>query len=1169
MMKNHNFYGHPTRIIKKSWNGSTLDLTDSTELSILNNTANDNWFIGQISRQSVSKIRDETETVITNNYYNSGTGAPYLTYIHKDETNEVKKNYTYDIFGNIENITISALNDPTIHSSNRIKTTMNLYSSTGRFPESTINPLGFESSYLFDGVSGLIVSKTDEENNLTESYEYDGLGRKQRTIKKEGTEILTTLHWASGHADAPTGATVFKLIQKSGMADEYIFSDKHGRELRSVTNNFDGEKIYIDKLYNSKSQLWKESLPYSPGTTVHYTEYTYDNYGRISQIDYPDGRFEGYYYGQNYTRIKSGKGPNYRYSYKYTNSLGEIIRMRDSESKNVYTHFYPNGLPKSYDYGNGYKVELEYDINGNRTMISDPNAGSIISAYNAWGELLSQTDYRGNSTEFKYDILSRLVEEKQSSSVGLINTKTFTYDPAQYTGVLEKVSQTHRKSEMTYDYDHFGRITKETEIYYTDDAETQFMTVGFEKEYDELGRVDKRIYPSGFEVDYSYNEFGDLKSMNALGITIWQCEEVNDLGQIFEYSMGNSATQIGYNSYGELQSMDLSSKLLLSYSFDDFGNMASRGKPVQYFNETFEYDNMNRLKEAELKIDHNPYPGNDFSIEYDNNGFGNMVSKSDVGDFRYVDTIGGVTAGPHAFTRIDNLVDYMPPNQNITYTCFNKVATIEENLPNDDVQHLEIIYGVDDQRRQSVYTLNENEIKTKYFFGDYEEIEEDGITMAYHFIHSPNGLCAVYEAEKDAITDSIPSILWHINTDHLGSIAYMEDASNSSNIKEYSFTAWGLSRDPDAWAELNTQPLYADRGFTGHEHLSEFNLINMNGRVYDPITARFLSPDPYIQMPGMRSGFNRYSYCLNNPLVYTDPSGEFIFSFFLPGVGTLIDAACWGAVIGGYSGYQIGQAAGAEGIQLVGYIAGGAIIGAGAGAAGVALGTAAAAGTTGLEAAVTSGFIGGMTSGAINGGGMTALSGGSGHDIIGGIVQGAVVGGISGMAGGATFQATNDLLMNAPNWIPNNTISYLSGSTASRATANLLTGSSFEGFGRDLFLDPGLLIPATMDVVSIIPPLFNNVIDRKISETGNKNDLEIELNPFKTHTDENGNLMTEPNYNISFTSSEKTISAFGGLFQNTIPGKSQSYHIEGIPYLQLFSNYRSLVFSLYNTRLYR
>ncbi len=48
----------------------------------------------------------------------------------------------------------------------------------------------------------------------------------------------------------------------------------------------------------------------------------------------------------------------------------------------------------------------------------------------------------------------------------------------------------------------------------------------------------------------------------------------------------------------------------------------------------------------------------------------------------------------------------------------------------------------------------------------------------------------------------------------------------------------------------------------------------MNGRVYDPTTSRFLSPDPYVQMPGVRSGFNRYSYCLNNPLIYTDPSGE-------------------------------------------------------------------------------------------------------------------------------------------------------------------------------------------------------------------------------------------------------------------------------------------------------
>ena len=65
------------------------------------------------------------------------------------------------------------------------------------------------------------------------------------------------------------------------------------------------------------------------------------------------------------------------------------------------------------------------------------------------------------------------------------------------------------------------------------------------------------------------------------------------------------------------------------------------------------------------------------------------------------------------------------------------------------------------------------------------------------------------------------------------------------------------------------------RGYTGHEHYMECGLINMNGRMYDPLTARFLSPDPYVQMPDNPQNFNRYAYCLNNPLMYTDPSGEF------------------------------------------------------------------------------------------------------------------------------------------------------------------------------------------------------------------------------------------------------------------------------------------------------
>jgi hypothetical protein len=52
----------------------------------------------------------------------------------------------------------------------------------------------------------------------------------------------------------------------------------------------------------------------------------------------------------------------------------------------------------------------------------------------------------------------------------------------------------------------------------------------------------------------------------------------------------------------------------------------------------------------------------------------------------------------------------------------------------------------------------------------------------------------------------------------------------------------------------------------------------MNGRLYDPVLSVFISPDNFVQEPANSLNFNRYSYCLNNPLIYTDPSGDIIFT---------------------------------------------------------------------------------------------------------------------------------------------------------------------------------------------------------------------------------------------------------------------------------------------------
>ncbi len=106
-------------------------------------------------------------------------------------------------------------------------------------------------------------------------------------------------------------------------------------------------------------------------------------------------------------------------------------------------------------------------------------------------------------------------------------------------------------------------------------------------------------------------------------------------------------------------------------------------------------------------------------------------------------------------------------------------------------------------------------------------------------------------------------------------------------LQRLRYDAWGQRINPDnseILAQLTlTSPLhtrFTPRGYTGHEMLDAHGLIHMNGRIYDPKLGRFLQADPIIQFPHYTQGQNRYSYVLNNPLTYTDPSGYFIGKLF-------------------------------------------------------------------------------------------------------------------------------------------------------------------------------------------------------------------------------------------------------------------------------------------------
>ena len=111
-----------------------------------------------------------------------------------------------------------------------------------------------------------------------------------------------------------------------------------------------------------------------------------------------------------------------------------------------------------------------------------------------------------------------------------------------------------------------------------------------------------------------------------------------------------------------------------------------------------------------------------------------------------------------------------------------------------------------------------------------------------------------------------------ILVDALGSIdALVGSSGKLAPVKYDPFGARVQASDPTV--HMTTAPGDLRAGFTGHDHDDDVDLIDMIGRVYDPVQQRFLSVDPPAPDPVDGQAYNPYAYVRNNPLNATDPTG--------------------------------------------------------------------------------------------------------------------------------------------------------------------------------------------------------------------------------------------------------------------------------------------------------
>jgi RHS repeat-associated protein len=810
------------------------------------------------------------KTAIT---YDAAKGYRKQVIENKDAALQLTTDYTYDNIGNMLTSKQSGTGiTPVTVNSN--------YDATKRFLIKTFTlPASSVSTFTYDSWGRVLMEKDETlaSNILSTVHTYDNWGNRTSTVLPDGTKNTIKRGWNNDYAKC-----YFTLTQGTAQPWVKTWYDNKGREVLVETIGPKSAGIKHKTTYNGKGEVMTKEVQTASLTTTE--NFTYDVRGRLASSSNSTGMNVVY----TYDNRKVTTTNNGRVYIKTIDPWGGVKTVTDPVSSIAYT-YKSLGKPQSITTG-GATVSITYDAIGNQTALSDPNAGTSTFTYDAAGRLIKQIDGKGKTTVNVYDALGRL----STTTIDGIAT-AYTYGTSGNDLLLLTKLQTGN-NYTAYTYDKYGRIaTEKRQVEGTGLLE-------FSYAYNTQGQLSTATYPGSLQVSNQYDAYGNVLKVLTGTQSVW--ELTGETGLVSTVQLGGTLTATRTrNAQGLLTNLKTvkGSTVLhnMDFVFDGTtGNLMSRTGMVPQ-TESFSYDNVDRL----TSVKHGTSAV--MSMDYKPNG--NINSKTGLGQYSY-------GTKPHAVTGVDNTSKLVSTeNQIINYTAFNKVSGISEKVGADNFE-LNFTYGPNQQRWKTILKKNGNVARTTVFAGNYETITENGQTKQLYYISGGDGLAAIY-VKQSGQSDKI----YYPHFDHLGSIVKLTDGNGSEAFKA-SYDAWGNRT-------VSNNAFAFHRGYTGHEHLKEFALIDMNGRVYDLVLGRFLSPDPFVQLPEFSQNYNRYSYCLNNPLKYTDPSGEwfgiddliigaagFVFGYVSYGISTgnwgwkAFGAGGMGAV-SAWLGYNIGGVA--------------------------------------------------------------------------------------------------------------------------------------------------------------------------------------------------------------------------------------------------------------------
>lgn len=729
-----------------------------------------------------------------------------------------------------------------------------------RFPTTKIDGHGWEVNMSYDNNYGNILSTLDYNSFETESgtdpFEID-----KEVVLPDGMKTIQAKRWSKGNAHSPKDAVYYIWEKTSGNAEKMSFYNQNGRLIRDVTFGLDGEAIYVDIQYDARGNVISKSIPYMAGDAAVCYFYDYDNNDRLLEENCPNGIVKTYSYNglQKTITSVSSEGVVHRVIETY-NPMGWRVQTVDIGGNIIDCDYYSDGKLKSTTLNGNPQTKVDYEYDGRRNLLrkNDSASGETVCEYNAYGEIKMKRTARNCISEYEYDETGEMISRRDTDSGGNVTVTQWVYDNQKgKLGTLSRVvcGDSHH---VLYEYDDLLRISRVSEMICGKDYVTSFS-------YDSANREEFVTYPSGVTIQKKYSNSGYYSAMitpddNKI---LWRSDAANAMGYITDYHVGNCLkTHREYDNKTYLLKAivtEIDDKLYqdLSYSYDGFGNLTNRSDNIGVIkSESFDYDNFNRLVGITLNGKKSG------EMMYDE--YGNIIAKAMDGRDVYYDAKYDGDC-PYQVRKVKtDLNDLNGLTQHIEYTAFDKMSLVESGG-----NSLSIEYGHDYERIRSIEIFNEKK-KGKVYVGNCEFVDTQGETNVYTYLEGPMGVFAVFRTDSKG-----NNAISYIHKDNLESWNLITD-EKAKITQRTSYDAWGNLRDDKTWAGDYHGDLLCDRGFTGHEHVLNFGIINMNGRAYDPMLSMMMSPDSYLQNPDFSQNYNCYSYCFNNPLTYCDPSGEWV-----------------------------------------------------------------------------------------------------------------------------------------------------------------------------------------------------------------------------------------------------------------------------------------------------